>query len=385
MSNDQREESSVVTRSFVPTTRVSGLFRRFSPASAAPCSRRANGSCLLAGQRLMFADTTGFHTLRRLVPSAGCLLAAAFLFAGIGRAAPTGGPLYVATDLSDGGGKTHTCAVIDGGRGVCWGDDTAGELGNGKSGKGAGLASAVPVMVKGLGRAIALGGSLNATCAVMTGGSVECWGSDIDGELGDGRSGTNLLSTTPRPVPGIGGAISISGGTGGMCAVISNGTLRCWGYNSTGGIGAGQSVSGVTAPVSLPVTGVKQVSLSGFNTGCAVAGGGTVSCWGSDVDGELGNGTVSAFPSFDPVTVSGISNARAVSAGWGFACAVLKTGSIDCWGLGQQGQLGTGKTSGAPTTRPVTVKGISNATAVSAGVGFACAVLQTGSVDCWGL
>ena len=128
-----------------------------------------------------------------------------------------------------------------------------------------------------------------------------------------------------------------------------------------------------------------------------VIASGSIKCWGYNYFGELGNGTTEG--SLTPVLVSGISSATAVVAGlgdnlsnsYGFTCALLAGGSVDCWGYNYYGELGTGSITGSGmrankpcSTTPVPVSGISSATAITAGDVHTCVLLAGGSVDCWG-
>src|SRR5439155_133303 len=125
----------------------------------------------------------------------------------------------------------------------------------------------------------------------------------------------------------------------------------------------------------------------GFHT-CALPGDGIVLCWGQNDLGQLGNGTVSPTantPNPTPVSVSGITTAVAVAAGGWHTCALLQDGSIRCWGDNTWGQLGNGSPDGVVSTIPsAPVTGITAATAASSGAEHTCALLQDGSLQCWG-
>jgi alpha-tubulin suppressor-like RCC1 family protein len=171
-------------------------------------------------------------------------------------------------------------------------------------------------------------------------------------------------------------AVSVTAGQEHTCAVLTDGTVRCWGWIGYGQTGmAYGSIPGVANDISTATA----ISAGDFHT-CALLAGGTVSCWGWNIAGELGTGTISA--SSTPVAVSGISTATAISVGASQTCAVLVGDGVSCWGDSEYGQLGNGRRISSST--PVVVSGISAATAISAGGDHACAVLTGGGVRCWG-
>ena len=178
--------------------------------------------------------------------------------------------------------------------------------------------STSPVAVLGLSTAerIALGGS--HACAILTGGSVECWGSNSHGQLGDGTINSRL---TPVPVLDIKMATSLALGEYNSCAALTGGTIQCWGANDRGQLGNGTLVSS-----SVPVF---------------VSTGGSLQCWGANTYGQLGDGTITSGSSV-PVSVSNITTATSIAVGAYHTCAVLTSATIKCWGRGNFGQLGNG-------------------------------------------
>jgi alpha-tubulin suppressor-like RCC1 family protein len=117
---------------------------------------------------------------------------------------------------------------------------------------------------------------------------------------------------------------------------------------------------------------------------CALASGGTVKCWGVNATGQLGDGNGgTGVIKKTPVTVSGITTATAISTGNVFSCALLSSGQVKCWGDNTYNQLGDGTTT--HRLAPVAVSGITNATDVSAGGFHGCALISGGTVKCWGL
>ena len=176
-------------------------------------------------------------------------------------------------------------------------------------------------------------------------------------------------------------AVSIGGGYGHNCVLLASGKVGCWGYDNEGELGNGTTSNGQTTPVD--VTGLTSgLSLAeGYSHNCAVLLGGSIKCWGLNSNGQLGNSTYT--DSTTPVTTTGITSAIAVGAGTAHTCAALSDGSARCWGFNTQGQLGDGTKTG--TNAPVSVVGIATATQVSAGYYHSCGLLRDGTVRCWGL
>ena len=268
-------------------------------------------------------------------------------------------------------GASHACALLAGGTVQCWGNNDDGQLGDGTT-----TNHSNPVRVIRLTDASAISAGASHSCIVLSDGPVECWGNNHYGQLGDG---TTTDSSTPVPVSGITNASSVSAGADHSCALLSDGTVRCWGRNNYGQLGDGTTTDSST-PVSVStITTAIAISVGDYQT-CALLSGGTVKCWGRNDAGQLGNGTTT--DSSTAVSVSTITTATAISAGNSHTCALLTGGTIDCWGLNNYGQLGDGTTTGSST--PVPVSTIATATSVDAGVGHTCAVLTGGTVDCWG-
>jgi len=328
------------------------------------------------------------------------------------------------------GGTAHACALVAGGAVDCWGENELGELGDGTStgpatceGWGAGTypCRPTPGPVAGIVSATGVVAGGNFACGLLADDTVTCWGDNSAGELGDATfdPATNYQSSTPLPVTGITGAKQISAGGVNACALVTTGSIYCWGDSENGNLGGGTttttSVNNSNCAGQCSVTPIRvgqistatQISAGGsawfLDTGsvCAVLAGGTVDCWGLNQHGQLGNGTStgpentcnaysSQLPcSTSPVPVQGITTATQVSVGLYSTCALLAGGSVECWGDNSSGELGDGMANGPGcggycSTTPVQVQGIANATQISVGGGFACALLSGGSIDCWG-
>jgi len=334
-----------------------------------------------------------------------------------------------ATSVSAGGALT--CILIRGGGVKCWGDNAFGELGNSSL-----TSSSTPVSVGGIMSAIAVNSGYKHSCAVFSVGTISCWGTNEVGELGNG---TLTGSSSPVSVAGLSGVVASSSGAGHTCALLTGGPLYCWGDNEAGQLGIG-SVNrtkpyGVANPVRIDAVSNAVGVSAGFLNTCVLISGGSIDCWGYNHDGQVGNGQVNhvrPYTSPSPVRVSGITNARSISAGafhtcaliaggtvkcWGFitasdfapkalldsaypqraagiknaisissggfhTCALIAGGAVKCWGADQYGQLGDGKLQ--DSAKPVKVIGIKRAISISSGVLHTCAVLAGGAVKCWG-
>jgi alpha-tubulin suppressor-like RCC1 family protein len=287
-------------------------------------------------------------------------------------------------------GAMFTCGITVSGAVYCWGNNTHGELGNGTT-----TLSKVPVLVSGLrlpATQIAAGDS-GAACVLLSNGSVECWGANADGEVGNG---TTTDQHTPVAVTGLGsGVTAITEGGGQSCAINSGGGLVCWGDNAFGELGDGTTTnSDVPMPVATLSSGVTQVSANGHHT-CALVRNGVlqIECWGDGRYGELGDGVGTGKPNRNiPTPVFGLQGSASggpggpvqVSAGGEHTCAVISTNQVECWGNNTfGGEIGDGTL--VNRTLPTLVIGLtSGVQQISEGDVVGCALTQTLGAACWG-
>ena len=325
------------------------------------------------------------------------------------------------------------CAILTSGGVVCWGYDLFGELGNGRFDLTGHNGSAMPVAVKGLGgKTPALSAVVSLTadggttfCAILTSGDVDCWGRGDIGQLGNGEFYGNRDNggyPVPVAVEGVGGAsrldhvasLTTTGFDAGFCALLTSGRADCWGYGWSGQLGDGTFYTTGNEASAVPVavegvggTGILDRVASLTNTCALHFTTGSVDCWGNGNGGQLGNGiyyrgaSAPSQGSATPVVVQGASGTRKLkltgvvslaSDGSG-SCALLTSKNVDCWGVGENGQLGDGQFefpdfAGSPV--PVAVKGVGGtdtlgdvASVMSDGDTY-CALLMSGGVNCWG-
>ncbi|WP_161554236.1 RCC1 domain-containing protein [Stenotrophobium rhamnosiphilum] len=277
--------------------------------------------------------------------------------------------------LSAGGG--HSCALQADRTVACWGHNSSGELGDGGATDGSAPDRLTPFTVSGLTDVVSIVAGNSLSCALKTGGTVACWGSNLNGALGDGS--TNYHST-PIAVSGLTSVVAIAASNH-SCALKADGSVACWGSNSSGQVGIPVTPDKITAPVMVDgIAGVVAVA-TGWTHTCALKADGTAACWGDNSFGQLGtgHGTTST-----PDTVSGLTNAVAIGAGMRHSCALKADGTVDCWGNNNTyGELGDG--SGANSIYPVSVSGLTDAAAIAVGYSHTCALKVGGTVVCWGL
>ncbi|HYP77768.1 MAG TPA: hypothetical protein VER12_17475, partial [Polyangiaceae bacterium] len=324
-----------------------------------------------------------------------------------------------AISISAGGGST--CALLDNGDLKCWGNHAYGQLGTGDTNDLGDLPGEMGDALKPvpLGAKRAIGVSVGAahTCVILDGGSVECWGSNDYGQLGQNHRKEILSPKDLAPVKlarpvaiAVSASSFLDAGKGGdfgnsSCALLDNGSVQCWGetkfvphsdstdIDSSGAIGdyTGE-MNGV--PVLTFGSGRQAKSLVAGSVSGAILDDGSLKLWG--MGSQLGQPDLAPNPvglmpgelaSLPAVRVGSGKKVKSISVSRHYACAVLDDKSVKCWGQGWSGELGLGdtfSTDGAPENVPPVSLGGVGAQQVATGYNHTCAILVDGTMKCWG-
>lgn len=276
-------------------------------------------------------------------------------------------------------GGFHTCAIGVSGRLFCWGHNYAGQLGS-----GAGRARDVPVEVAGDHddwTSVAVG--FDHTCAVRDAGHLFCWGSDVNGAVGDGPATGGHV--TPFEVAGAHADWSaVSAGTEYTCG-LRDGDLYCWGRDFESQLGdptQGNAASPVVVGADLaPWADVD----AGFRHTCGRTVSGRLYCWGQDEYGQGGDGPGPTVHT-TPVEVAGArTDWASLAVGKRHTCATTSDGHAYCWGDDDFRQRGDGAGAGPDVDAPVPVTGgATDWVEVTTGDFHTCGRHEDGSLSCWG-
>jgi alpha-tubulin suppressor-like RCC1 family protein len=302
------------------------------------------------------------------------LIVASFLLC-LAFAIPTGSAAAFGQPMLS-GGDAFQCALDDQSVERCWGSSYGDHLGAVTPGK-----NPAPVVMPGGAGAVAIANGGNTNCALKPDGTMYCWGENWSGELGRGTMSSGspdavqVLGTTTATQLGMG-----PGGT--FCARLADGSAKCWGGGTHYQLGNGVAADNATPQYVVGLTGIKKITNGGATT-CALLDSGAIKCWGQNSNGEVGNNAAGADVQ-TPTAVSGITNAIDIHVGYASACALLATGTVDCWGRNGYADLGNGDVSGTDKHVPTPIKDVSDAIQLTYGDSTGCVLLADHTVKCWG-
>jgi alpha-tubulin suppressor-like RCC1 family protein len=273
-------------------------------------------------------------------------------------------------------GGSHSVAVKADGSVASWGDDSAGQLGQGRT-----LSSSLPVKVAGLANVQSVAAGESHVLVLLGNGTVWSWGGNDTGQLGDG---TTTARATPMQVGGLPPIAAVSAGNLHSLALAQDGSVWAWGWNGFGQLGD-NTTSMRTTPVRVPgLTNIRWIA-TGDNHSLALDGDGVVWAWGFNPYGQLGDGTTTNRTS--PVRVVGLGPVARISAGAYHSAAVAFDRTLWMWGLNSDGQLGDGTRIDRSIPARVDLQDVIGVCAGGSGTihkGFTIAILADHTLAAWG-
>ena len=290
----------------------------------------------------------------------------------LGNGSPTG-DIHVPTKI-DGinnvkavsAGCAHSLALKENGTVWAWGYNVSGGLGDGNAPNN----SDVPVKVKNLGDVVSITAGDDFSVALKRNGTVWTWGQNNAGQLGQGQSGGS--NDLPGKVTGLKNVRKIStyASASHVLALLENGSVRTWGVNDNGQLGDG-SLDDADSPVRVVTiaNNIKAVA-GGYYYSLVLTEQGVVWGWGQNSTGELGDGTLVDKPA--PVKVERLGKVKAIAAGEHHSLALKPDGTLRAWGRNSYGGLGDG--TDVTRTLPVRVKFLTNVKQIDVGYDFSYAL-----------
>jgi len=274
-------------------------------------------------------------------------------------------------------GNGHTCSVRSNGEVSCWGWNLHGQLGDGSKND-----SATPLRVGSQAVWIDVAAGAHHSCAIRNDNWLWCWGWNEKGQLGTGGFDDQY---TPLATAAGERWASVSAGTTHTCAIRTDKSLWCWGNNVSGQIGNGESGALQKSPAPERITDYTDwlVVQAGDSHNCGVRGDGTLWCWGSNVRGQLGDGTTT--DRLTPVQVASDRRWVSVDAGYYHSCAIGADASLWCWGDNVFGQLGDGtQGTGNQRLEPIQIGAEAEWKHLALGDYHSCAQRADHTIWCWG-
>jgi alpha-tubulin suppressor-like RCC1 family protein len=273
-------------------------------------------------------------------------------------------------------GENFTCGIRHGGKLYCWGNDFYGQVGDGGTNE---ESITTPRRIGDFEdwASIAAGGF--HACGVRKNGKLYCWGRDDNGQVGDAGPDANV--SAPKRIGDFEDWTSVGGGLGHTCGIRHGGKLYCWGRDNKGQVGDAGDNTNISSPKRIGDFEDWARVDGGNSHTCGVRENGKLYCWGDDTYGQLGTPTLALAP----YRIGDFQDWSSVSAGADTTCGIRHGGKLYCWGDNAFGQVGIGEPEpGHPIPVPNRVGSFEDWATSSTGDSHNCGVRKNGKLYCWG-
>ncbi len=310
-------------------------------------------------------------------------------------------------------GSSHTCALSETGKVICWGRNEFGQLGYGDITNRGDTPETTPDKIGFVGlpqvQTIISGNNALHTCVILVSRAVKCWGFNNTGQLGLGNTNTigdspNELEQTPAIQLGNSLVKQIAVGSNHTCALLNDSSLRCWGSDTFGQLGDGDNdenafgdeLGEIPNTKAVAIADAAQIELGNSHT-CVLTTTKQLRCWGSNTVGQLGYGNKIGIGDDELPVTAGFVNVGAdvkqLSVNGDSTCVLRTDDKIKCWGLNNDGQLGYGNQIDIGDNEPLTDVGTvqvnsvaiqGKVTRIFSGKNHNCVLFESGNIKCWG-